>query len=74
MKERRARAYFAHERLSLAHDWLVDALDGFDKAMALRPAGNDDAVLRWNACVRLLHRIPERAREADHTVTPIMSE
>ena len=74
MKERRARAYFLHERLSMAHDWLVDALHGFDKAMALRPAGNDDAVLRWNACVRLLHRIPERSREADHTVAPIMSE
>ena len=74
IKERRARAYFAHGRLSLAHDWLVDALHGFDKAMGLRPSGNDDAVLRWNACVRLLQRIPERARETDHAVAPIMSE
>jgi hypothetical protein len=33
------------------HDWAVEALHGFDQAMTLRPAGNDDAVLRWNACV-----------------------
>jgi len=25
----------------------------------LRLAGNDDAVLRWNACARLLERHPE---------------
>jgi hypothetical protein len=28
------------------------------RAKALRPAGNDDAVLRWNACVRFLERHP----------------
>ena len=28
----------------------------YGKAEALRPAGNDEAILRWNTCVRLLGR------------------
>jgi hypothetical protein len=34
-------------------------MDWYDKAEAVRPTGNDDALLRWNACVRLLARHPE---------------
>lgn len=30
------------------------ALDCFGEAEKIRPAGNDDAILRWNRCVRLL--------------------
>ena len=26
----------------------------YDKAEALRPSGNDDALLRWNACARII--------------------
>src|SRR5262245_24044808 len=33
---------------------LREALSWFEKAEALRPAGNDDALLRWNTCVRLI--------------------
>jgi hypothetical protein len=31
-----------------------EALNYFDQAEKIRPAGNDDAILRWNRCVRLL--------------------
>jgi hypothetical protein len=31
----------------------------FEDAEARRPAGNDDALLRWNACARFLARHPE---------------
>jgi hypothetical protein len=59
--ERRARAHL--ERGSAAaqgvYDWLVDALDYFERAEQLRPSGNDDAILRWNTCVRILRRHPE---------------
>jgi hypothetical protein len=74
IKERRARAHWSHGRGSQAHAWLVEALHGFDQAIALRPAGNDDAVLRWNACVRLLQRIPEPSRAHDHVEAAITSE
>jgi tetratricopeptide (TPR) repeat protein len=30
------------------------ALECFGEAEKIRPAGNDDAILRWNRCVRLL--------------------
>jgi hypothetical protein len=39
-----------------AYHWLRDAMDWFEKAEALRPAGNDEAILRWNTCARLLAR------------------
>lgn len=30
------------------------ALRCFEEAEKIRPEGNDDAILRWNRCVRLL--------------------
>lgn len=30
------------------------ALENFGEAEKIRPAGNDDSILRWNRCVRLL--------------------
>ena len=33
----------------------------FEKAQALRPPGDDDALLRWNACARLMMRYPAAA-------------
>jgi hypothetical protein len=38
--------------------WFLEALDWYQKAEALSPPGNEDAVLRWNACVRFLERHP----------------
>ena len=74
IRERRARAYWSDGRASLAYEWLVEALHGFERATSLRPSGNDDAVLRWNACVRLLRRMPEPTPGHDHAETPITSE
>ena len=33
-----------------------DAMEYFEKAEAIRPSGNDDSILRWNTCVRLIER------------------
>ena len=55
--ERRAKAQLARHGAG-AYDWIMDAMECFERAEALRPAGNDDAVLRWNACVRFLERHP----------------
>jgi hypothetical protein len=38
--------------------WFLEALDWYQKAQALSPPGNEDAVLRWNACVRYLEKNP----------------
>lgn len=41
---------------SLAYEWLYDAMQHYEKAEAIRPAGNDDSILCWNTCVRLIIR------------------
>lgn len=53
--ERRAKAQLAVGRPP--HTLLIlfeNALHYFEQAEAIRPEGNDDAILRWNRCVRLL--------------------
>ena len=37
-----------------AHDWFKEAMGHFEQAAGIRPAGNDDAILRWNTCARFL--------------------
>ena len=38
----------------VAYDWLENAMKWYEKAESLRPDGNDDALLRWNSCARLI--------------------
>jgi hypothetical protein len=38
----------------IAYDRLRDAMDHYEKAEAVRPTGNDDSILRWNTCARLI--------------------
>jgi len=37
-----------------AYEALRDAMTCYEEAEAIRPPENDDALLRWNACVRLI--------------------
>lgn len=57
--ERRAKAQL-HRGVFGAEDvaagWFRDAMKWYEKAEALRPAGNDETILRWNTCVRMLSR------------------
>ncbi|MFN2384073.1 MAG: hypothetical protein ABR559_07400 [Gemmatimonadota bacterium] len=50
---------------AVAHNWLREALTWYERAEAVRPADNDDAILRWNACVRQLrdHGLVPRAED-----------
>lgn len=56
------------------YEWLVEALRLFEQAQNLRTAGNDDSVLRWNACVRYLERHRELAPRQEEALEPIASE
>ena len=62
--ERKAKVYLKrHSRgTGLVTNWLREAMKWFEKAEAVRPPGNDDAVLRWNSCARI---IMERNISAD---------
>jgi hypothetical protein len=66
VSERSAKAHLRRGGVALegVYDWLADAMDLYERAEALRPAGNDDAILRWNACARLLEERPN-LRPAD---------
>lgn len=41
-----------------AYEWFSEAMSFYEKAEAIRPPGNDDAILRWNTCARILTRNP----------------
>ena len=65
-RERYAKAQLAAGKP--AHTLSVlfeDALTWFDRAEKIRPAGNDEAILRWNRCVRVLRSLPAHEREAE---------
>ena len=47
--EEGAPGYVAFERFCQAMKW-------FEKAEKLSPEGNDDAILRWNTCARIIKR------------------
>lgn len=57
--ERHAKTLLTHRaRRSgmAAWEWFQQALAHYDRAIELSPAGDDEAVLRWNTCVRLIKR------------------
>ena len=57
--ERRARAQLHRGALGsaeVAAEWFREAMTWYEKAEGMRPHGNDEAILRWNTCVRMLSR------------------
>ena len=60
LRERRAKAELrVGGRLDMVAALLREALELFAKAERIRPPGNDEALLRWNRCVRLIQSRPE---------------
>jgi len=74
--ERKAKALVRRGGLGVAdvaHDWFRDAMHWYEKAEAIRPAGNDEAILRWNTCARMLGRHePRRATRDEYE--PVLGE
>ena len=57
--ERKAKAHLHHGGPGAgfnAFELFREAMTWFEKAEKLRPAGNDDALLRWNTCARIITR------------------
>ena len=55
--ERRAKALLQRSSPGSgfeAYEFLRDAMTWFESAEAIRPPGNDDALLRWNTCARII--------------------
>jgi hypothetical protein len=75
--ERRAKASHDAGRPGSSgrvYEWIVKALGLFEEAERLRPAGNDDPILRWNACVRFLERHKSLKPATEDAREPILSE
>jgi hypothetical protein len=75
--ERRAKAqYYGSSQAPrhYAYEWMLHALRLFEEAERQRVPGNDDAVLRWNACIRFLDRHKELAPQPEEVSEPILSE
>ena len=55
--ERRGQALLAQGGMGsggMSYESLREAMQFYERAEAIRPAGNDDAILRWNTCARVL--------------------
>lgn len=75
--ERRGKALLGAVRPgSHAMAWLCfrDAMEAYEKAVTLAPAGNDDAVLRWNTCVRVLNANEHLAPDEASATTPVLDD
>lgn len=60
--ERRANAVLKQGNpgsKATAYDCLREAMSWYEKAETIHPVGNEDAVLRWNTCARIIIRNPD---------------
>ncbi len=59
--ERRAHAQLKSHSMGASaqvYDWYREAMEHYAEAEKIRPAGNDEALLRWNTCARVLNSNP----------------
>ena len=66
ISERQARALLTKgPAAAFAYNDFRDAMEWFEKAASIRPEGNDDAILRWNSCVRTIRDGGLRPRDPE---------
>ena len=74
LAERRAKAKLAQGTPGSRHyayDGFREAMTWFEKAEEHRPPGNDDALLRWNTCARIIEKNRLVPREEEHIEPPL---
>lgn len=75
--ERKAKAQLRRASLGLGpqvYAWLREAMNWFERAEGLRAPGNDDAVLRWNCCARLIMKDHRLAPASEEHAEPLFLE
>jgi len=75
--EREAHAHLRQGRPSsapAAYHALRKAMELYEEAEAIRPAGNDDAILRWNTCARIIMKNSAVRPLPFEELEPIMNE
>jgi hypothetical protein len=69
LRERRGLAHLGQSAPGagrVAYEWLHEAMGYYERAEAVRPAGNDNAILRWNTCARVITRHHLEAEPEEH--------
>ena len=56
---------------AIAYDCFRLAMGHYEKAESLRPPANDDALLRWNSCARMIEKHSDVAPEPEPVETPV---
>ena len=75
--ERRAHAQMKSTSMgaaALAYDWYREAMEHYAEAEKIRPAGNDEALLRWNTCARVLNSNPSLKPTATEHFEPMLDD
>lgn len=57
-----------------AYESLCEAMANYERAEAIRPQGNDDAILRWNTCARILMRNRELRPRGEERFEPAFED
>ena len=76
ISERLGHAQLAHPAMhaeAMAHESFKTAMAAFEQAEQCRQPGNDDAILRWNTCVRTLERL-RLQEESEGQYEPVFGE
>jgi hypothetical protein len=66
--ERRAKTHLQSTQPGagkIAYEWLVKAMNAYEEALTFCNPDNQDAVLRWNTCVRIINDNPHVSPPAD---------
>jgi len=59
---------------AMAYEALRDAMSWYERAEAIRPSGNDDAILRWNTCARLINGNSQLGPQHEPTYEPTLED
>lgn len=77
INERKAKAHLRRGGPGSGHHaftLLRKAMELYDRADPISPEGNDDAVLRWNTCARIIMSHPEVEPEPEGPRRPVTLE
>lgn len=59
---------------AMAYDALRDAMTWYERSEAIRPPGNDDAILRWNTCARAISGNSQLGPHAEPAYEPALED
>lgn len=75
--ERRGKSFLRTNAVGMGpmvYDWLRQAMEKYEEAQALSPPGNEDPIIRWNTCARIIMRHDQVRPGEPDTAPPLMLE